>query len=592
MKSVVPFCRVILTTLLRQLPLFVFLYFVCLLPNLFGCTAGSFKHFLFRIFPQPFIYAVFLTLIAGIKNWLKYIIVFLALLSLWIELSCFFCQGSRFTSQILIILLQSNLSESQEYVGSNGVFLKLLYSILLVVISGISYWLLDKRWKDSRLLQSLISLLANFRIKAFCLIFLILIGLGVSLKMTRIVMLDEYRYYWQRISSHAPVIVPTIYFTSYNDARYEASLIDIDKLLAANKSSIVSITQSDSLDVVFVIGESHSKHRTSTYGYAKPTYPHIDSLVRKGEVIPFDNIISYSMQTRSLIPKLLSTFPVGQPFEKYSDYPLLPVLMKKAGYKTALYSDQSLVGTSENFDFGCYYFLSNKDIVDMAFDDTNQTIFNYDGDLVNNCPPLHHGDRNFTIYHLIGQHTYAAERVPDSFPKPFKKDYYSALTQFTSSQPLNMADYDNACVYNDYVLNQIISRLSGRNAIMVYVSDHGDENYDWRDHAGRIIDCHLTGTVKVVHELPMYIWMSPEFIARNGAIVDSLKNNVDKPIYNTDISHTILEIAGVESPSVMSKYSLLNSDIPRKSRRIGSRLQFNYDSMKAEIDSFKLIYDK
>ena len=56
------------------------------------------------------------------------------------------------------------------------------------------------------------------------------------------------------------------------------------------------------------------------------------------------------------------------------------------------------------------------------------------------------------------------------------KDYNRP--QLTTDEIEIVKDYDNATYYNDYVINQIISLFEQEEAIVIYLSDHGEECFD------------------------------------------------------------------------------------------------------------------
>lgn len=70
-----------------------------------------------------------------------------------------------------------------------------------------------------------------------------------------------------------------------------------------------------------------------------------------------------------------------------------------------------------------------------------------------------------------------------------------------------IADYDNATRYNDYVLMQIINRFRNQNTVLLYFSDHGEEVYDYRDHKGRDLSSNTISYnyLKYQHEIPFMI---------------------------------------------------------------------------------------
>ena len=41
-----------------------------------------------------------------------------------------------------------------------------------------------------------------------------------------------------------------------------------------------------------------------------------------------------------------------------------------------------------------------------------------------------------------------------------------------------LADYDNAVLYNDSIVYQIVKRFENKDAIVIYMPDHGEECYE------------------------------------------------------------------------------------------------------------------
>lgn len=133
-----------------------------------------------------------------------------------------------------------------------------------------------------------------------------------------------------------------------------------------------------------------------------------------------------------------------------------------------------------------------------------------------------------------------------------------------------VADYDNSTLYNDSVINAIISSFEDDNAVIFYFSDHGEEVYDARDYMGH------GGTSPCLHyqvEIPFMIWMSEKYKSAHPTIVENLRTNREKPYTTDDVAHTILDMAGISCPQFVPQRSIANDNFtPRKHRTVNKTL--------------------
>ena len=183
-----------------------------------------------------------------------------------------------------------------------------------------------------------------------------------------------------------------------------------------------------------------------------------------------------------------------------------------------------------------------------------------------------HG-KNFYLLHLIGTHFHYHKR----YTEPFKK--FSADDEFRNngfdsiSQRAMRADYDNAILYNDFVINEIIKRFEDKNAILFYISDHGEEVYDSIDFVG-----HGAGADRNVVEIPFLIWISEKFRSEYPELDKRIFESLHRPYMTDDIIHTILDIAGIETPDYEPGRSVINEKFNASRPRIF--MNFIYDKEK------------
>lgn len=111
----------------------------------------------------------------------------------------------------------------------------------------------------------------------------------------------------------------------------------------------------------------------------------------------------------------MTTWGVGDNGE-WCDYPLITTIMKKAGYKVSFFTNQFASTSSQGTicDLSGGFFLNDKKLAKLQYDDRNEQMYQYDGDLVDNSlAKIKSGAMpEFTIFHLIGQHFDYSQRCP------------------------------------------------------------------------------------------------------------------------------------------------------------------------------------
>lgn len=345
----------------------------------------------------------------------------------------------------------------------------------------------------------------------------------------------------------------------------------------------------DSLTVVYVIGESFTRCRSSIFGYPYETNPLLGKELADSSLMIFYNVISPSHLTSDVYRTLLSTYDV-QGDRSFESYPLLPVLMKKAGYKVSYLDNQTSIAHKIG-DVECTYFLANEKIRDYCFDFYNDKIEAYDGDFVNKytSPYMDCSGNSLTIYHMMGQHTTYSERYPENFAH-FTKADYAHFEGLSEKGAATMAEFDNATLYNDYVMYTLIEKFRGKTAILIYSPDHGEEVYDYREVGIRGIEAPIA-SVRLYYEVPVMIWMSDSFRQKYPGIVSALRSNKHKAIYNSDLPQTILDIAGIRTGTFNPDVSLIRDGAGRTHRHVQTR-DFDYDAMHDEIYRHKYRYEQ
>jgi len=336
--------------------------------------------------------------------------------------------------------------------------------------------------------------------------------------------------------------------------------VEIQEVKNVCKNLLVRQTLSDRPTIVVVVGESFSIYHSSLYGYKKMTNPLLMEYKNEGSLFLFDNVVSLYDFTHGSLRAAFSLDSLGI---DYVSQPLFPACFKAAKYRTYMYDNQYLVGAGITF-------LCDKELSEAIFDYRNKERFQYDGMMVDDVQVS--DSVSFYVIHLFGQHYYYSQRYPKCFSKFNANDYDYKYTQ---KQRQIMADYDNATLYNDYVIDKILKKFTDKYCCVFYFSDHGEEVYELRDYMGH---CSAERSPNLNYQIrvPLMVWLSPSFYAKNGQLVEALHEAEHYPICTDDIGHSIIDVAGIDTKNFAPTRSFVNKLFKKNRHRIVLN-HINYD---------------
>lgn len=110
-----------------------------------------------------------------------------------------------------------------------------------------------------------------------------------------------------------------------------------------------------------------------------------------------------------------------------------------------------------------------------------------------------------------------AERYPEMYDHFKPQDYQRP--ELSKEDISELAHYDNACLYNDNVVTEITHRFMHRDAIVIYMPDHGEMCFDGSKTFGRTLEVNTPNEVYQQFEIPSWIWTSPIFRKNHPDIV-------------------------------------------------------------------------
>ena len=308
--------------------------------------------------------------------------------------------------------------------------------------------------------------------------------------------------------------------------------------------------------MVVVIGESYSKYHSQLYGYDKNTSPYMKERFNREEVFLFEDVLTPINGTTGAVRSILS---LGEAFEsRYSDYWLFPYVFKKAGYYTLCVDNQHLATNSSNI-------IDSRELSDKMYDKRNDSFFRYDMQILDYLKLQQGMTGNcLVVLKIKGQHYAYKNQFPEEWSVFDVSDYDNLKLSQDKKQII--ADYDNATLYNDYFMNELICALEGDNAVVIYMSDHGEEIYDYRDYMGH---GGVPAKIKYQIEIPFMVWMSETYKEKNPHMVFNIRGNVDKPYTTDDVAHLILDMAGIDTPQFDPQRSIANVQfLPKKKRLV------------------------
>lgn len=327
--------------------------------------------------------------------------------------------------------------------------------------------------------------------------------------------------------------------------------------------------------VILIIGESTQRHFMSLYGYNLPTTPHLDELKTKGNLFVFNDVIAPFDSTDTALSKVLTFSRYENASTPWFKQQNLIDVMKLSGYHSIWLSNQEAVSIWGN---------APEIIAQRAnqthfttYDTTHNARKTYDEFLVSmlNKLSIPQDSKLFYIFHLMGTHTTYSKRYPKSFDTFSAEDMLrlnaqniaSNQTSFelTKKQAQTQAEYANAILYNDFVLDSIIQRFANEESIIFFLSDHGDEVYNFRNFSG-----HSGGAMssRFMIEIPFFIYMSDTFKQKYPHIVQKVQNAQNLPFMTDDFIHAFLDLLGIKTPDTLENASPFSTTYHKNRARI------------------------
>ena len=498
------------------------------------------------------------------------------------ELICLTLYGSLFSVRIALLIAETNTRESSEFMHSlltrTELWRSLAYTLLFIAAIAIIIWGIR------RLMRNLIAVSMQFGLRLIILLIVLVSAypsLQVYKKLVRTILDQE-----------TSVAINRYGKGFYTPATRLAFGLAFNRAAAAETAILAQTIQHlDGIEVqprcplvVLIIGESYNKHHTPLYEpYELMTTPHLCRLQQDSSLVAYTDIVSPS-NTTSLVLKRMFSLWTEKDADSWVRHPLFTSVFKQAGFNVHLLTNQFSLNDNEDFNQMGGTIFNIPALSRLQYTDRNDTLYEFDEELIRLMPDTAKLTQRPTllIVHLMGQHVDYASRYPASH-EHFTPD--SITPRFdTSAARIIPAQYANATLYNDSVVSALWDKVKNLDAVGIYLSDHGEECFDWRPYFERTSEGYLTADIAHYQfEVPYLFLMSDRFQKNHPELALQIRDAKDRPGMNCDVSHVLLYLAGIEIKDYDATLNILSPEYNLQKRRyIGNH--FDYDSLMSTLN--------
>ena len=355
----------------------------------------------------------------------------------------------------------------------------------------------------------------------------------------------------------------------------------IDQLKAASNKIQVDSCCYRVPNIVLVIGESYNKHHSQLYGYEKPTTPRQVALEAEGSLVKFTDVVSSWNLTSYVFKHMLSLYAVGDS-GMWCDQPLFPEVFRKAGYHVTFVTNQFEPKAKEAvYDFSGGFFLNDPELAQRQFDARNTKTHQYDDGVLKEYDALKDSTikHHLVILHQMGSHVDYRARYPKT-QTVFTPQMYNR-PELSDQQKQILAQYDNSLRYNDSIVAVITQKFVDKDAVVIYVPDHGEDIFDDKPYMyGRMHSANIDYRLaRNEMEIPFWIWGSPQYRETHPYGWMAIQNSKDRPLMIDALPHLLLYLGGISTPLYREELNVISPKYDEKRPRI-LKNEVDYNTLK------------
>ena len=511
------------------------------------------------IFFHAYIAASIVTLLRS--KTVKILIYFFIYILFSIEIVLEELYGMSISPNVLVLLIETNARESKEFLES--ILLKSsLWHIPLYLGFALTITICLEKYRQK--INDYLDNTITAKYIKYCSIILLIGGCIFSYSYYQLFCCKEMNEVDEWFSHmRNPDDLLTKLIMSFYDIKLGEDEMERTIIMSEHIKTNLQPEKQDSITIVLVIGESYIREHASIYGYPLNTTPFLLKEKEKGRLFVFDNMISPFNQTTGVIRNLISCNSIGDG-EHWSSTPPFTAIFKKSGYYVSMMDNQKDFGLDALFSYSLNTYLYNPRVVKVCYSEVNDSTFEYDGQLIDYYKRISSNKqrRQLILFHLLGQHAEFEYRYPNNFSYfsldsiSFRKDSW-----LTEEMRKDIAHYDNATRYNDYVLNKIINLVFHDNSVVIYLSDHGEEVYDYRDNYGR--DAWSMGgdpkqVIRWQYMVPFVVWCSDKYKAKNPSIITQLEKATARSGMLDNVCQVLFHLSGLNTPYYNTSRDILS----------------------------------
>lgn len=298
--------------------------------------------------------------------------------------------------------------------------------------------------------------------------------------------------------------------------------------------------------VMIIIGESFSRSHSSLYGYDKLTNPHLQQQRDNGNLIVFSDPVAPATHTAESFKFFMTTFSHETSDREWFECLTLPEALAASGYQTVWFSNQAQTGWYDNISAA---FAALCDTVQYTTTPEDGEQGAKPDEILFSCVPSYiqsSARQSLAVFvHLMGQHVDFEQRYPTSY-NHFTEDQYANRK---AHQRKDYATYDNATLYNDYVVDSLFSTLKGKNAVGIYFSDHGVDFYESADDYCSHANDNNPTSHQAGLKTPFVIYTTEGYRGINPIVMQKLEEMAAKPYRLENLPELVFQVIGYQPKS-------------------------------------------
>ena len=295
--------------------------------------------------------------------------------------------------------------------------------------------------------------------------------------------------------------------------------------------------------VMIIIGESFSRSHSSLYGYDKNTNPCLQQQLDSGNLIVFSDPLAPATHTGESFKYFLTTFSHENSDKEWFECLTLPEALAASGYKTAWFSNQAQTGWYDNISAA---FAALCDTIHYTTTPEEGEQGAKPDEILFPCVPSYvHSSESLPLavfVHLMGQHVDFEQRYPSSYSHFTESQYVNRKEH----QRRDFATYDNATLYNDYVVDSLFSSLEGKNAVGLYFSDHGMDFYESDDDYCSHSNDNNLASYQAGLKIPLVVYTTDTYRTAHSVVMQQIEKMAAKPYHVENLPGLVLQLTGYE----------------------------------------------